>query len=714
MPASENSSPGTVPGRFALLFLLIIAPTVSAQVPPEQAAQMLLTAGRQAYNQKEYRVAADRFREFLAKHGNHKEVPAARYGLALALIEGPDRDYLGAIEQLNPLAGARDSPDQPFVLYYLGLAQRGQGVRLLAQAAQKPGEANALRDQARQRFDEAAKHFAAAVPAFMARVKNADPMKEMPLDLEWATRARCDQAEMLLRLQRPKEARDAVMPVVEDKPLARSRYRHLGLYYHGFASFLLKENLAAGRSLSLLAPFADPVFGTHARYLLARVQHGDGERAEAQANFEGVVTDYTRQKAAAIEVLKDPARFKNDPEEKARLEEMVRGPAPDHVARATFFLGVMQYENGQYAEAQGRLGEFVKQFPTSPLLPEAQLRLGFCQVQLKQFADALRTLPPLVDKEPRLADQALLWIAKAQIGAANPNNRGQYDQALKVGLETLRKAADRAAQLAANDPEAKARRGEILAETGDALQLLGQYKEAAATYNAVIGDKILPAREEELTLSMAIALHLAGDYDGSDKACARFRESYPKSTLTPAVLFRRAENAYFALLQAEKMTDTAARLKETARLTDEAIKRYQVVVDKYPDYAARQPGPLRDRHGAVPQGGLRKGEGKTRNHPVRGTQRRAGGSAVPARGLSAAADPGESRGRRRGGRQAAGNTQGRRRVTGSLRRQSAQCSADAGRPAQARLLPPAHGPGARPAGGTGQGVAGGAGHLRPD
>ncbi len=155
MPASERLSPGSVRGRlasvllprhlFALAFLMVAAPALPAQVPPEQAAQMLLTAARQAYTQKEYKFAADRFREFLAKNANHKQVPAARYGLALALVEGPDRDYLGAIEQLNALVGAKDSPDYPFVLYYLGLSQRGQGVKLLAQAAQKPAEANALR-----------------------------------------------------------------------------------------------------------------------------------------------------------------------------------------------------------------------------------------------------------------------------------------------------------------------------------------------------------------------------------------------------------------------------------------------------------------------------------------------------------------------------------------------------------------------------------------
>ena len=596
MPASDRYAPVSSRSWFAILrrrffapiLLLLLVPALPAQVPSEQAAQMLLTGARNAYNAKDYPVAVRQFREFLAKNAGHKEVPAARYGLALALVEGQERDYLGAIEQLTPLVGAKEMPEHAFVLYYLGLAQRAVGVKTHALAAKNPAEAKTLLPLAQQRFDEASRQFAAAATAFTARVKNVDPLvKEMPIDLEWSARARCDQAEMLLRLQKPKEARDAVAPVLEDKLLARSRYRSLGLYYHGFSSFLLKENPVAVRSLSTLAPFADPIFGTHARYLLARIHQADGERAEATNHFEGVLTDFNKQKLAAVEALKDGARFKNDPEERGRLEELVRGPAPDHVARAMFFLGVMQYENGQFAEALTRLAEFVKQNPTSPLLAEVQLRQGFCYVQLRQFPEALRILTPLTEKEPRLVDQAMLWLAKAQIGVADPNNAAVYEQALKTGIDTLRKAADRAGQLAASDPEAKTRRGEILAETADTLLLARQYKEAAATYNAVVADKTLPNREEELTLSMATALHLAGDYDGSDKVCLRFRESFPKSTLTPAVLFRYAENAYFATLQAEKQPDVGAlvRQKEVTRLTGETIKRYQVVVEKYADFA---------------------------------------------------------------------------------------------------------------------------------
>lgn len=562
---------------------LLFTVTALAQVSPDQAADMLLNSARKAYNEKNHTFATGRFREFLTKFGSHKDAASARYGLALCLIEGPEKDYKGAVEQLQPIAGGKELHEFPFILYYLGLAQRGLGLHELAEAAAKPQEAPKRREAASHRFDEAAKYFGSAIEPFSARVKLPlpDEGKTLPIDLEWAARARCDRAEMLLRLDRVQEAQAAAEAFGKDPVLMKSRYRGLGLYYHGFASLLRKEYQAAGRSLSLLAPFQDPIFGTHARYLLARVHHLQDERAEATAHYEDVLTDFARQKQTATQALKQPAQFKNDPDEKARLEALLKDPPPDHVARSMFHLGVLLYEDGKFSEAHTHLNNFVQQFPGSPLALEAQLRQGYCQVQLKQFAEAIKTLQPLAEKQPRLADQVLFWIGKAQAGAADPAKPPEFEQALKTAISTYRKAADIASK-ASSDPEAKTRRGEILLELADTQQLAHQNKEAAATYAQLLGEKLLPARDEEVLQRQTVALHLAGDYVESDKVCAKFRETFPRSTLLPAVLFRHAENAYFTALAAEK---NAPASKELPRLFDEAGKRYQEVITRFPEFA---------------------------------------------------------------------------------------------------------------------------------
>ncbi len=280
-----------------------------------------------------------------------------------------------------------------------------------------------------------------------------------------------------------------------------------------------------------------------------------------------------------------PDQFKNDPEEKTRLEALVRGPNPDHVNRAALYLGVLLYESGKFADAQVRFAEFAKANPNTPLGTDALLRVGFCQVQMKQFTEAINTLRPLSEKDARLGDQALLWMGKAQIGLADPAKPPQeYEAALKPAIDTLRRAAEKSQQMTSTDPEAKVRRAEALLEMADAQQLTRQNKEAAAVYAGLLNDKALPEREEELLQRQATALHLAGEYVESDKVCDRFVQAHPKSTLLSEVLFRRAENAYFTAQTAEKNANLPDRTNALNKMYDEVIKRYSAVVDRDPEF----------------------------------------------------------------------------------------------------------------------------------
>src|SRR5205807_1205394 len=101
-----------------------------------------------------------------------------------------------------------------------------------------------------------------------------------------------------------------------------------------------------------LSPFDDPVFGSHARYLIARIHHVGGERAEAADHYEAVLTDYGKQKQAATQALNQPDKFKNDPEEKARVEALAKGPMPDHVGRALPWSGTAQVVSAHAASPQ--------------------------------------------------------------------------------------------------------------------------------------------------------------------------------------------------------------------------------------------------------------------------------------------------------------------------------------------------------------------------
>jgi TolA-binding protein len=581
--------------RRPLLVVLLFAFTtlpLAAQITPDQAADMLLNSAHKAYNEKNFPFAAGKFREFLGKFANHKEAAAARYGLALTLIEGFDKNYNEARELLQPIAGNKDFADRPLALYYLGLAARGQGLAELQQAEGKsPQEQQQRRTVARQRFGEAASFFTAALDAVNQRITQKELPKgprELLPEVEWAARARCELAEALIRQGKPKEAQAAAAPFTKDAMLSRSLCRNQGLYYHGYASLLIKDLPAAEKSLALLAPFRDPVFGNHARYLLARAHHLADDRTEAAAHYEGVISDYQQAKAAAGKLAAQEAKkLQTDPIFRAELEALLKGPVPDHVGRSQFYLGVLMYEGGKLPDARARLGDFLKMFPKTPLRTDAELRIGFCQVQMKEYADAIKTLTPLVDRESRLADQVLFWLGKAQAGTApDPvTNPKGHEQTIAAAVNTLRQAADRAQKLQDQDPEARSRRAEIQLEIADQLQRIRQPKESTTLYNQILNEKLLPEREEEITHRLAVALHLATDYNESDKVCQRFRDKFTVSALTPAVLFCAAENSFFRVVAAEKNPSVAERKKQLPPLFDEAIKRYTVVVEKYPEYA---------------------------------------------------------------------------------------------------------------------------------
>ncbi|HVL11098.1 MAG TPA: hypothetical protein VM529_00945, partial [Gemmata sp.] len=405
----------------AALALFALAPGAAAAQPAaNQQAEMLLNVARKAYAEGNPQFAADRFREFLQKFGGHKEAHSARLGLAVAILDLPERNYQQALDAVAPAAGDANFAERGLALYYAGVSRRGLGQKELAEGVAKPNELPQRQNAANGHFTEALKFFAAAREAFE---------KQKTPDAEWAARCRCDAAEMEIRLGKAKDARATAEPFAKDADLAKSQYRPLGLYYHGFACFLLNDVPAAGKSLNQLAPFDQP-FGLHARYLMGRVYQLGDEKAEAATAFAAVLAGYEEQKKAAQAALQQPDKFKNDPWERSRLEALVRGPAPDYVAGATFYAACLQYEAGKVGEALPKFQAFAKDFVGSPLKDDALLRAGFCLVQSKAHDEAARTLQPLAN-HPRLGPQAAFWLGKAQLGqalAADPNNPAARDQ----------------------------------------------------------------------------------------------------------------------------------------------------------------------------------------------------------------------------------------------------------------------------------------------
>lgn len=557
------------------------------QLKPEEQAALLLNGANKAFNDKQYPQAADRYREYLKTFGGMKEATSARYGLALCLFEINPRDYKQATELLGPVVGVQDFPERATALYHLALAHRNLGLDATAQAVAKPNEAPQLRGAAAQQFTAAAQRYGEAVAAFAQRAA-ASPAPaanatELPIDVEWGARCRADQADMLLRVEKPKEAVELLAPFLAAGPLAKSKYRPLATYLHGHGSFLLKDYPNAVKSLSSLAPFADPTFGLHAQYLLARTHHLSDEGAEAAALYEAIVTGYEKQKPLVQQTLQQQAAaLQNQPEEKARLEAFLRTP-PDYVARAGFYWGVLLHEQNKSSDALTRYTAFLQLSPQSPLADEAKLRQGICQVELRQFPPAQQLLQPLA-QHAVLADRALLWLARSHFFAADPTQPAPYAQAVTAATGFLQQAADRANQRIAQEPEAKARRAEILLELGDYQQLLKQFPQAAATYETAFKENLVPLRQEEFLQRRATALHLAGQFDQADQVCQQFSQQFPNSPLLPAVLFRYGENAYQRAAAIEP-ANPSSKNADLLKWLGESQARFKALLDKFPEFA---------------------------------------------------------------------------------------------------------------------------------
>src|SRR5439155_20158465 len=110
------------------------------------------------------------------------------------------------------------------------------------------------------------------------------PGRELQVEIEWTARAKCDEADVLIRSDKLKEALAIVEPMAKDAAIAKSRYGKLASFYLGWASFELKDYPAAGRALSVLAPFDDPTIGLQARFMLGRTHQVMDEAPEASAH----------------------------------------------------------------------------------------------------------------------------------------------------------------------------------------------------------------------------------------------------------------------------------------------------------------------------------------------------------------------------------------------------------------------------------------------
>lgn len=527
----------------ALIAAIVLAPAADP-VPPEKQAELLLSEGRANFNNEERAASAKAFETILAKFGNTPAAIHAQYSLGTVKLTAEPPDLAKAIELLTPPANNGGFTDRGMALYHLAVGYRLQGLAELDQAT----DANALQERkksAEPKFSESLRRFREARDWFTWKQQ-----------FDWAGRARCDETEMLLRLDKVREARSTAEPFAKDPSFAKNAHRAMGLYYYGQACFLDGNYNEAGLALNQVAPFDQPGFGEHARYLAGRVLHLAGEENAASVQYETIL---------------DQHRKRTDP----------KRPAPAYVSGAAYYLACLRCDAGKVDEVLNTFLAFPADHPASPFLPDASLRAGYCLVQLGRFDEATKLLEPVPGATPRLADQAQYWLAQARYGLARSTPENERPGKLSAAAGQMRQAADRAGQMLSTDPDAKHRRHEMLLGCAEAYVAAGRAKDAGGLLEQLWNEQALPTRRDDLLLRQITAWTAAGDHGRSDQRCEEFFRNFPDSVLAPVVRYRLAENAVIRADEIAKRNDR--------NQIEELHKRLHESTDKFAALSAKQP-----------------------------------------------------------------------------------------------------------------------------
>ena len=234
-------------------------------------------------------------------------------------------------------------------------------------------------------------------------------------------------------------------------------------------------------------------------------------------------------------------------------------------------------------------------------------------MQLRQFPQAVETLSALKADEPLAAGQALLWLGRAEAGAADPEDADAWREACTTPWKrcTGPRRSSKRSRPATTRPSPGRAAARRCANRRRSTNGSAEFAEAADLYARLRADGLAPGRDEETLQRELTARTLAGDPAASEKLAGQFEASYPHGVLAPEVHLRRGENAALLALHAAPA--------DAARLNAEAARRFQLVLDKYPEFEHVQHARYAVGLAALPPGRIREGHDAAGGDSRRGT-----------------------------------------------------------------------------------------------
>jgi len=238
-------------------------------------------------------------------------------------------------------------------------------------------------------------------------------------------------------------------------------------------------------------------------------------------------------------------------QEKGGTEKAAESPP---AARLAFNGAVSAQKSGFFDAAVDQWQAFLKSYPKDPLAPKAELYLGMCQLQQKDFEGAAATFAAVVEKYPKfdLLEDAYQNLASAEYSLGVGGKKEMYE-----------KAAGHFADLLNKFPKSKYAEDAVYFR-GEALYSIDKKADAIKAYQQLLSDFPETARRADALYALGVTQEELGQYPEAGKTYDAFLKGFAEHNLATEVRMRKAET----VLQAGDNAAAAKMFAEVAGVKD--------------------------------------------------------------------------------------------------------------------------------------------------
>lgn len=593
---------------------------VTANPTHERAAEAFLHLGALQVEAGQLEAAATSYKSAEARSNDPEIKSQGAYGAAWTVYQRTKSDEdLAAIEKI-----AESSPQTALggqVAYQTGKlryarADYSRAIQLLSVLVQSHPQHPALPEALYllgASYGKAGN--AAKAEDFYRRALEGQPAGQYAAEAAgalvdlYARSGKIDAATTTLTEMKKKHAKDAALPA---------------------AQYALAEALFAAKNYAAAAPYYTEVLASknaelapYAQYSVGACRFGAGEFKPAAEAFRKVLSDYSNSDAAPAAKYQLALSLSklDQPQEAAKLlEELVKAfpqsaaadgymvelgtayqdlkqpqqalatfqklltdfPQSAHAPEAAFRSGEIHYESDAFAAAQAAYQQVLTQYPKSDLADEAAYKLGWSLLKQDKPQEALS---PFKTAAETASDAGIAADARYQ-AAALLMKQGTMDEAVEL-LEPIRTTA----------PAALAPRALLLlgqgylglkdnAKAASAFQqIVDKHKTDPLAPRAMLGLGRCQKADKQFDEASTTFTRVTGTKDTQAAMEAQFELAETRRLQSD---FRAAAMEYLkvAILYADAEWGARAQYAaglcyEQAQATDDAVKAYKVVVERY-------------------------------------------------------------------------------------------------------------------------------------